>query len=886
VKRIRTTKNEQNKKAQTVVDWDEKSPQPIGLDEGAFWSLDDKVKTREEAGQDDREEILEIAPEDLEEGPVGEEDDDEITIEPEDVEAFEEPEGYPDFSSVFMALRWAKNMGEVVRIHYTCRSGRPVVRDVEPHGDFWARTTKRRIVVTYDQTVEGIKSFIVSGITELQFKGEQFSKRFNFSQERRNYTTRLRRKRNKRKGLLSSIGADMENLVSKMVKAAIKLEALGLNSQASEIDSIAKAFLDIKTAQYVGGQGYCIRNKRSWDNCYRQKRNESMGAQESWDACNKEYQESINNDESSWNKYAGSTETIKTASAVDEEERKIFHTAFTQKLEEGNDVGFAVYSSMLARARHLYEAQVDQATNLLKTAHAIKEAGHNDLAQEISAIAMEMVKTAGLRDMLTRWWGNTNQIQNVIQESMDILGRSQATLGAYENWNPQQNKIQQKDMNSIKAAFGQAHRELTELRSSLGEFYDNNAEKGTLTFFNVIDSKINTQLPIIVKEIDNAKRLLLEAYKSPVPPWQNARIGAQILQNTSQAVLQAANLVKSVKQDAQQEEQDVTEEASQQQPQNEGPDAADQLEELVRRPAEVPQPEEAPAQEEVAQEEATQGVREKMYQKSLNILQTGSPEQKAMELIRMEQNPLFVSVIGKPQGTINLGTEAETGYNYLRKHAEQPQQTDVFAQLQTAYNAAIKDTEVQAAMTNIKKSQEFGYLNQILPEQNIFDELMSLIPSKMDTHLHGLVAQGGSEQVVAIIKELQTTFNIPGKKINTQSQRDIFRSAATGVTTETTETTVEEGPEIISPMSKIFHSMPFNQLLNIMKLIFNSAQKPDQVKQVQQAVISGIRKFKVLDAGKMHNTSPANKVSPEKPKPEPGSKPWGDRGLNFRRRKK
>ena len=102
-------------------------------------------------------------------------------------------EEYPTFPSVFQALRWAKQNKETIRIEYRCKSGRTITRDVEPHGDFYARTTHRRIFVTFDEQVNDVRSFIGSNILDYMFTGQQFEPKFNFSVERRNYMRRRRR---------------------------------------------------------------------------------------------------------------------------------------------------------------------------------------------------------------------------------------------------------------------------------------------------------------------------------------------------------------------------------------------------------------------------------------------------------------------------------------------------------------------------------------------------------------------------------------------------------------------------------------------------------------------------------------------------------------------
>jgi hypothetical protein len=122
-----------------------------------------------------------------EEGEVAEEELPEI-----DEEKIQE---YPTFPSVFQALRWAKQNKEVIRIEYTCKSGRDITRDVEPHGDFYAQTTHRRIFVTFDEQIGDVRSFIGLNISNYIFTGQTFEPKFNFSTERRNYMRRQRRRK-------------------------------------------------------------------------------------------------------------------------------------------------------------------------------------------------------------------------------------------------------------------------------------------------------------------------------------------------------------------------------------------------------------------------------------------------------------------------------------------------------------------------------------------------------------------------------------------------------------------------------------------------------------------------------------------------------------------
>lgn len=143
-----------------------------------------------------------LTQEDLETMTIDEDDEDLEASESKDIV---EPEGYPDFATVFQAVRWAKHNHETMRVNYITLSGINIVRDVEPHGDFFAKTTHRRSVVCWDQTVGGIRSYILDRITPdalfeegYKFTGEKFSPKFNFSRTRSNFLRRLRRRKDRK----------------------------------------------------------------------------------------------------------------------------------------------------------------------------------------------------------------------------------------------------------------------------------------------------------------------------------------------------------------------------------------------------------------------------------------------------------------------------------------------------------------------------------------------------------------------------------------------------------------------------------------------------------------------------------------------------------------
>ena len=115
----------------------------------------------------------------------------------------EEAEEYPKFVSLIEAFRWAKENKKVIRIYYHTIKGNYLIRDVEPHGDFWARTTLKRILVTWDKTAENLgmtarggipfaRAFRLENVEKYEFTGESFKPKFNFSQRTNDHKYKIR----------------------------------------------------------------------------------------------------------------------------------------------------------------------------------------------------------------------------------------------------------------------------------------------------------------------------------------------------------------------------------------------------------------------------------------------------------------------------------------------------------------------------------------------------------------------------------------------------------------------------------------------------------------------------------------------------------------------
>jgi uncharacterized membrane protein (UPF0127 family) len=58
------------------------------------------------------------------------------------------------------------------------RGGREIMREVEPHGVFHAKTTGNTVLVTWDRDMQGIRAFVIDRIVDKIFTGDHFDKKF------------------------------------------------------------------------------------------------------------------------------------------------------------------------------------------------------------------------------------------------------------------------------------------------------------------------------------------------------------------------------------------------------------------------------------------------------------------------------------------------------------------------------------------------------------------------------------------------------------------------------------------------------------------------------------------------------------------------------------
>lgn len=310
-----------------------------------------------------------------------------------------DPEDIPDFGHNREALNWAIDNNRVIKISYTTvgktkkpgtiyDTGINIARIVEPHHIFTANNG-HDILVTYDRSVRQIRAFRVDNITNIEFTNNRKTKEPSY------FKPRLKIKNP------GEIEAMNNNIFQNLKNIGDKLEQKGLSKTAGVVTSTMSNLLNIKTAQYIGPQGYWIRQKRCWDNCYRQKRTTSpnKAAQTVWTECWEEYNNSINNNTSGWGKYAKEDPNLfKYASEQQKQwiltENKKFAQQVKIKLSKGISQGSAIYDTLEDRRNQYNSMLVKDAEKLSKIAENLQQKGEKDLSLKVANVSVQLLKEA------------------------------------------------------------------------------------------------------------------------------------------------------------------------------------------------------------------------------------------------------------------------------------------------------------------------------------------------------------------------------------------------------------------------------------------------------------------------------------------------------------
>ena len=230
----------------------------------------------------------------------------------------------------------------------------------------------------------------------------------------------------------------MNNIVKRLEKVSSFLDSIGEKELSKNVGNISSNVLRVVEAQYVGIQGYWIRNSRCWPNCYRVKRAKSpeLSSQEVWQKCHEEYVESVKGNNETWDKYADNkSDMIKkfanvglmdVLSEVLDIERRSFDKALNKNISSGMPIGMAIDESINDCVRKYEKEIIAEADSLMKVAVSLDIAGYKKVASELGSISADIVKEAGLWERTKNFFGGGSA--KTVNQSLSDL---RSTFGKY-----------------------------------------------------------------------------------------------------------------------------------------------------------------------------------------------------------------------------------------------------------------------------------------------------------------------------------------------------------------------------------------------------------------------------------------------------------------------
>ncbi len=360
------------------------------------------------------------------------------------------PDDVPDFGgNNESALQWAIENNRVVKLSYLTLgkkrgrggkrylkreitddripgTGRNIWRIVEPHHIFSAKNG-HEVLVTYDRSVRHIRAFRLKNVTDVEFVKKRQTNEPSYFKPRVKIKSPGRLDQS---GKIKGIESMNNNIFQNLKSIGDDLESKGLSKTASVITSTMSNLLNIKTAQYVGPQGYWIRQKRCWDNCYRQKRTTApeKAAQVVWTECWEEYNKAINNNKSGWEKYAQEdVDLFKYASDEQKDwvsvENKKFAKAVENKVASGESQGMAIYKTLDEKQSEYSDTLLADVDNLSKLAEQLKANGQDELSDKLANASIEILKEAQFDRNFSNW-GNKARKFNPFSSKSRAKGRS------------------------------------------------------------------------------------------------------------------------------------------------------------------------------------------------------------------------------------------------------------------------------------------------------------------------------------------------------------------------------------------------------------------------------------------------------------------------------
>lgn len=186
----------------------------------------------------------------------------------------------------------------------------------------------------------------------------------------------------------------MKDFESDFNKFADVLDKNDFTKEASKLRDIVEDYSFLKTAQYIGTQGYWVRNERCWSNCYRDKRasNPNMASQKVWKECHKEYVDYTNNSNTKWDKYASDVKNIKISSNQDLENHV---NQLEEKIIEKHIKEASSIEDLYNKRNEEYLNEYLKISNkLIDLADYFKESSLPAIGRKIASVTKELIKEA------------------------------------------------------------------------------------------------------------------------------------------------------------------------------------------------------------------------------------------------------------------------------------------------------------------------------------------------------------------------------------------------------------------------------------------------------------------------------------------------------------
>lgn len=286
----------------------------------------------------------------------------------------------------------------------------------------------------------------------------------------------------------------MDNYIETILDISNQLDDAGNEKLANALDSLAAKLLQVKTAQYVGSQGYWIRNTRCWMNCYRQKRaeNPGMAAQKVWESCHKSYLEYIDSHNkgksaASWDKYASTDSSFVKTAAHDQSMRRLAEL-IDQNIAEGLDKGRAIFASLDQMEMEPYDKMIEASDMACKIASKFFTSNPKESVR-IAELANDITKEAQLfQRMKNRMMQPARGLGQIVNPAL-VNSKSQTTLLNRVN------KMEQ-HLQGLVGEYGTFVQEakrmgLTELAGQVQSVLQPDQIRSTLTNLNSVKTQVN-----------------------------------------------------------------------------------------------------------------------------------------------------------------------------------------------------------------------------------------------------------------------------------------------------------------------------------------------------------------------------------------------------------